>query len=201
MSEDSSCHENSWMPFHLHPKPDFRLKEGNPNVDVTPDTTYILHFPFEELGINFCLFGFYVFIGLQAPLELDRRYEKSTVNQGISRHHALAFHTKQQYLNGGSLSLVPSIKSENSTFVYMNTTRTFYSFVDVSTVTIQGSQATESHKKLELYYYYYPAGLPGGKNKKKGKSSVQVHSLFMRCPKACVLLDKLHVQKSPFFAN
>lgn len=142
MSEDSSCHENSWMPFHLHPKPDFRLKEGNPNVDVTPDTTYILHFPFEELGINFCLFGFYVFIGLQAPLELDRRYEKSTMNQGISRHHASAFYANQhlnqgfnQYLNQGSLSLTHTIKSENSTFVYKNKTKTFYSFVDVSTVT------------------------------------------------------------------
>lgn len=30
--------------------------------------------------------GFYVFIGLQAPLELDERYEKSTTDQGISRH-------------------------------------------------------------------------------------------------------------------
>lgn len=166
------------MPFHLHPKPDFRLKEGNPNVDVTPDTTYILHFPFEELGINFCLFGFYVFIGLQAPLELDGRYEKSTMNQGISRHHALAFHANQQYLNQRSLPLTHSIKSENSSFVYKNATKTFYCFVNVSTVTIQGSQASQSHKKLEIYYYYYPAEIPGGKNKKKGKSSVQAHSLF-----------------------
>lgn len=28
MSEDSSCHENSWTLFHLLPKPDFRLEEG-----------------------------------------------------------------------------------------------------------------------------------------------------------------------------
>lgn len=61
MSEDSSCHENSWMLFHLPPKPDFRLKEWDPNVDVTPDTTYVLHFPFEELAIHFCLFGFSCF--------------------------------------------------------------------------------------------------------------------------------------------
>lgn len=189
------------MPFHLHPKPDFRLKEGNPKVDVTPDTTYILHFPFEELGINFCLFGFYVFIGLQAPLELDGRYEKSTMNQGISRHHALAFHANQQYLNQGSLSLTHSIESENSTFVCKNTTKTFYGFVDASTVTIQGSQASQSHKKLELYYCYYPAGLPGGKNKNKGRSSVQTHSLFMRCPTACVLPDNFHAQKNPFLCQ
>lgn len=49
------------MLFHLHAEPDFRLKEGDPSVDVTPDTTYILHFPFEELGINFCLFRFACF--------------------------------------------------------------------------------------------------------------------------------------------
>lgn len=61
MSEDSSCHGNTWMLFHLHAEPDFRLKEGDPSVDVTPDTTYILHFPFEELGINFCLFRFACF--------------------------------------------------------------------------------------------------------------------------------------------
>lgn len=34
-------------------------------------------------------------------------------------------------------------------------------------------------RNLELYYYYFAARLPGGKNKKKGKSSVQVHSIYM----------------------
>lgn len=40
-------------------------KTGDPNVDVTPDTTYSPHFPYEELGIN--LPFIYVLVGLQAP--------------------------------------------------------------------------------------------------------------------------------------
>lgn len=36
-------------------------KRGDPNVDVTPDTTYSLHFPSEELGIHLSFFFFFLF--------------------------------------------------------------------------------------------------------------------------------------------
>lgn len=46
-------------------------KTRDPNVDVTPDTTYCLHFPYEELGINLPVI--YFLVGLQAP---SARWEK-----------------------------------------------------------------------------------------------------------------------------
>lgn len=70
-------------------------KRGDPNVDVTPDTTYSLHFPSEELGIHLSFFFFFFLISLQAP-GLEGRYEKSPRDRGPSQPRTSALHTEQQ---------------------------------------------------------------------------------------------------------